>query len=191
MARNGTRRTRSQRKGRTRVSKRRVTTFFCMEYWHGCERVLLEKSGNLPTTTLPSHLSPEGLWSTVGTQLLGSQVWNSHQIGSVSGPSYDLFVVMGDIVHPAQVQDLHDPRKPLMWTPKEEIVKFRTLQSFILALCMARLVGWHLYDDQQGTEFKLSFQMQIGEALQEHPDPPLEHAPRLGPIKEEMKQENV
>jgi len=136
----------------------RLVVFFAQEHFRGEDRILLDKGGSLPAMRLPDEHGAEDFLEAHALEIFCSPVINCGQIGSVSGENMDMYVVTGDVLHPAGcLQRLRTP-KQYRWTPRSEIVRFRTIQSVIIALAQTRVFGWHI-QDKGGREFVLSFDM--------------------------------
>lgn len=140
-------------------SYRYLLTFFGMEYYRQEHRILLEKSGALPTMDLPKKAkSPARFIQEHGRDLFGSDLANIRQIGSVQGAAYTLFMITADVLTPALVGSGDSRFRKCFWCPRSEIVRFKTLQSILIALSQTRLEGWSVDDD--GTDkYKLGFKM--------------------------------
>lgn len=141
----------------TGSERRLLLTFFAMEFFRGEHRILLEKSGALPTLALPDYGGSVSFFRENAELLFGSKVANVRQIGSVTGDSYDLFVVTGDVLSPALVEEGGKFRS-CFWCPRTEIVRFKTLQSILIAYAQTGLYGWGVIDRGEPS-YEVNFKM--------------------------------
>lgn len=137
--------------------RRTLLVFFAMEFFRGDYRILLEKSGALPTIALPDTGGSVSFFRENAEALFGSQVANVRQIGSVTGANYDLFMVTGDVVSPALVEEGGEFRS-CFWCPRTEVVRFKTLQSILIAYAQTGLTGWGVIDSG-AQSYEVNFKM--------------------------------
>lgn len=140
------------------VGKRRLLlSFFAMEFFRGEYRILLEKSGALPILELPDFGGSVSYFRDNAEVLFGSKVANVRQIGSVTGVSHDLFVVTGDVLDPALVEEGGEFRS-CFWCARSEVVRFKTLQSILIAYAQTGLTGWGIIDSGN-LSYEVNFRM--------------------------------
>jgi hypothetical protein len=149
----------------------RLVVVFAMEYFRGEHRILLDRGGSLPAWRLPDEHGAADFVQSHGCELLNSPIVNVRQIGSVRASQMDLYIVTGDVLQPAGCLDHEVTPKYMMWTPRSEIVRIRTLQSFMIAFAQTRLEGWHI-DDPATDEFVINYKMQLAPILEPRPGNP-------------------
>ncbi len=137
--------------------RRSILVFFAMEFFRGEYRILLEKSGSLPQLELPDIGGSVSFFKDNAEALFGSKVANVRQIGSITGTSHDAFVVTGDVLSPALVEEGGEFRS-CFWCPRSEVVRFKTLQSMLIAFAQTGLTGWGVIDSGRAS-YEISFKM--------------------------------
>jgi hypothetical protein len=151
----------------------RLVIFFGHEYFRGTHRILLDKGGSLPACRLPDEHGAADFIQSHAPDLFNTPILNCGQIGSIEADNMDLYFVTGDVINPAGCLDRARTPKRYMWTPRTEIVRYKSIQSTVIALAQTRLFGWHIVDN--GTdEFKLTFKMQKAPIMEPRPgNPPI------------------
>lgn len=138
----------------------RLVVLFVQEYFRGEHRILLDRGGSLPSWRLPDEHSAPDFIQAHAMELFNTPIINCRQIGSINAHQMDLYVVTGDVLQPAGCVDHAITPKQLTWTQRTAILRFKTLQSMLIAFAQTRLEGWHI-DDPATDEFTVSFKMQL------------------------------